>query len=390
MDRFGLQDGISCEAMVNSMDSDLGPPQRPNCEDAGSSPRTSGPLVSIVVPVYNVEQYLRQCVDSILVQSHHNLQVVLVDDGSTDSSGQLCDELAELDQRVVVIHQANRGLPAARNAGLDEATGDFVWFVDSDDWIEQRAVEVLLSAARSHSVDGVRMGYFRATETETVQVQEQLDAQALDYSPGSRELFIDILQGQVGAYACLFFLRRDVFDHVHFDEEVPFMEDRAFVADLLLLNPSVMCVDQPLYYYRKNQASLSYAAESSAWKISSFARASVRAVEATISVYGLHSAQVVGVAHNATNSLGGYIVMCAAKGLVLPEAFLGLAKSRQFKASLGQLTGALQRTRVTPSELVVRLMTKGHARLVWQVGRSLRPAVKLRNFLHRTASKPRK
>lgn len=102
------------------------------------------PLISIIVPIYKVEPYLRKCIDSILNQTHKNLEVILVDDGSPDNCGTICDEYAAQDNRVRVIHKANGGLSSARNAGLDVMTGAYVGFVDSDDWIEPNMYQKLL------------------------------------------------------------------------------------------------------------------------------------------------------------------------------------------------------------------------------------------------------
>ena len=96
--------------------------------------------VSIIVPVYQVESYLRKCLDSILAQTFTDFELILVDDGSTDRSGQICDEYAEMDERVKVIHQQNRGVAAARNNGIACANGDYLCFVDADDWIEDTMI----------------------------------------------------------------------------------------------------------------------------------------------------------------------------------------------------------------------------------------------------------
>ena len=101
-------------------------------------------LVSLIVPVYNARDYLDTCVDSLLHQTHADIQVILVDDGSTDGSADLCDAWADKDARVMVIHRANSGVSAARNAGLDAADGDWLEFVDADDWLEEETVEELL------------------------------------------------------------------------------------------------------------------------------------------------------------------------------------------------------------------------------------------------------
>ena len=102
-------------------------------------------LISVIVPVYNTEKYLGRCVDSIINQTYTNLEIILVDDGSPDNSPAICDEYAKKDQRIKVIHKENGGLSSARNAGLDIAKGDFISFIDSDDWVEKDLFEVLVS-----------------------------------------------------------------------------------------------------------------------------------------------------------------------------------------------------------------------------------------------------
>lgn len=110
-------------------------------------------LVSIIIPVYNVEKYLKQCIESIIGQSYKNLEIIIIDDGSTDSSGNICDAFAKKDARITVIHQKNQGLSCARNAGIDCATGDWIYFIDSDDWVNQAMIENLLNIAVKNNAD---------------------------------------------------------------------------------------------------------------------------------------------------------------------------------------------------------------------------------------------
>lgn len=134
------------------------------------------PLISVIVPVYNVEKYLNQCLDSIIAQTWRNLDIILVDDGSTDNSGAICDEYARTDTRIKVIHKENGGLSAARNTGLDIARGEFIGFVDSDDWIEPNMFEDLYAGFFKSDVsyDNVLFSnamlyeYDDVTETETL------------------------------------------------------------------------------------------------------------------------------------------------------------------------------------------------------------------------------
>lgn len=117
--------------------------------------KTNNPFISVVIPVYNVEQFLEECVDSVLCQTFQDYEIILVDDGATDNSGVICDEYAKNDDRIKVIHRKNGGLSAARNTGLDAATGEYVYFLDSDDWIKNETLQTLVSLAKSDNSDVV-------------------------------------------------------------------------------------------------------------------------------------------------------------------------------------------------------------------------------------------
>lgn len=115
-------------------------------------------LISIIVPVYNVDLYLRDCLDSIVNQTYRNIEIIIVDDGSSDNSGAICDEYGSRDNRIKVIHQANSGVSEARNVGLDIAIGDYILFVDSDDWIDKEVCETVLELAIEQNADIVCFG----------------------------------------------------------------------------------------------------------------------------------------------------------------------------------------------------------------------------------------
>lgn len=116
-------------------------------------------LITIIVPVYNVIDYLPQCLDSLLCQTHSNIEIIIIDDGSSDGCGKMIDEYARLDQRIKVIHTQNSGLSAARNRGLDASSGDYLMFVDSDDYVERDFCKDALNLAISHQVEVVSFGY---------------------------------------------------------------------------------------------------------------------------------------------------------------------------------------------------------------------------------------
>ena len=109
-------------------------------------------LISVVIPVYNIEEYLERCVNSICAQTYPNLEILLVDDGSTDGSGALCDALAEKDTRIRVFHKVNGGSSSARNVGVAQARGDYIGFVDSDDYISENMYELLYEAIKKNDV----------------------------------------------------------------------------------------------------------------------------------------------------------------------------------------------------------------------------------------------
>ena len=134
------------------------------------------PIISVIVPVYKVEKYIHRCVESILNQTFTDFELILVDDGSPDNCGAICDEYAEKDSRVVVIHQENGGLSAARNAGIDWAfansNSEWLTFVDSDDWIHPQMLEKLLGAVRDSSAKISSCGYWEATEQTVYELVE--------------------------------------------------------------------------------------------------------------------------------------------------------------------------------------------------------------------------
>lgn len=127
------------------------------------------PELSIIVPVYKVELYLRRCIDSILAQTFRDFELILIDDGSPDNCGAICDEYAAKDSRIIVIHQENQGVSAARNAGLDIACGTYLGFVDSDDWIEPEMYETMINTAKEKQVDVVVCGIaYRADDGQYI------------------------------------------------------------------------------------------------------------------------------------------------------------------------------------------------------------------------------
>ena len=211
-------------------------------------------LVSIIVPVYNVEEYLGRCVDSILGQTYKNLEVILVDDGATDSSGQICDGYAQRDSRVKVIHKENGGLSSARNAGIDVAAGAFLEFVDSDDWIEPDAVENLLQQALAHQVELVVGGRWDV-RAETGEKTQGLCPVKNEVISGQELVGRIFLWDNCDSSACDKLFARRLFRQIRFPlgkvcEDVPIMY-------LIVLDAGrVAMLDRPIYNYFHRRGSI--------------------------------------------------------------------------------------------------------------------------------------
>ncbi|MRH42701.1 glycosyltransferase [Aquibacillus halophilus] len=173
------------------------------------------PKISIIVPVYNIEQYLRKCLDSILAQTFTDFEVIIVNDGSTDSSGDICDEYAELDNRVRVIHTYNGGLSSARNVGLKLSRGDFVGFIDGDDWVFKDMYQTLYELCNQTNSDISICTMYREIEGEIVYVDRDNYIKEMDNVEAMRQLF----KGNLYRFAVWNKLyTKKCFEHVQFPE----------------------------------------------------------------------------------------------------------------------------------------------------------------------------
>lgn len=142
--------------------------------------------VSIVVPVYNVDKYLKECINSLIIQTYKNIEIILVDDGSTDKSGSICDEFAYKDKRIKTIHKRNGGLSSSREAGINAATGDYIMIVDGDDWIEDCTIEACFQALEAYGgADCVLFSYIKEFENSSVPMHI-MDG-SMFFSPGEAE-----------------------------------------------------------------------------------------------------------------------------------------------------------------------------------------------------------
>lgn len=133
------------------------------------------PLISVIIPVYNVEKYLKRCVDSLVKQTYKNLEIILIDDGSKDSSGKLCDEISKIDKRILVLHKSNGGSSSARNLGIEIATGKYITFVDSDDWLELDTYEYCVNLIKLNQADCIEFNTIMVENANSlIQKKEKL------------------------------------------------------------------------------------------------------------------------------------------------------------------------------------------------------------------------
>lgn len=209
-------------------------------------------MVSIIVPVYNIRTYLPQCAKSLLEQSCRDIEIILVDDGSTDGSGALCDEYAANDSRVRVVHKENGGLSDARNAGLDKASGKWVLFVDGDDYLVRDAVALLLKEA-AEDADFVQFHYH-----ETADTQWQPEAQTANrrVCNDTKEMFEMLYRlGGVAASSCTKLWNRRVFENIRFQKGT-LHEDEELMNHVLPHCHKVIYTDLVIYGYVMRQGSI--------------------------------------------------------------------------------------------------------------------------------------
>ena len=209
-------------------------------------------LISVIVPVYNVEPYLRKCVDSILNQTYRNLEVILVDDGSPDGCPGICDEYAAKDERVKVIHKKNGGLSDARNAGMAVMNGDYLSFVDSDDLLPVDAIETLHRIAVEENADLVIGGHNRFEDTPLSSTDTELFVKR--WTPV--EAMADMLRNGCASWARLY--RRELHQSILFPVG-EINEDEAIVLELLERCNCIAVTNAVVYYYRFRPESITTA-----------------------------------------------------------------------------------------------------------------------------------
>lgn len=214
--------------------------------------------ISVVVPIYNVEKYLPKCIESIISQTYKNLEIILVDDGSTDNSGKIIDEYAKKDSRILAIHKPNGGCSSARNYALDIATGSYIAFADSDDILNEREYEVLYNLIKKHDAD------ISFCELQTISTEEFEQYPNIELKQRKKEelfektitpaeaLNLMILNSEVGNYVALKLFKKELFEGHRFADKV-YYEDVALVYKVIAGAEKIAYTNEKLYFYQINR-----------------------------------------------------------------------------------------------------------------------------------------
>ena len=221
----------------------------------------NAPLISVIVPVYKVERYLPRCIESILRQTYTNFELILIDDGTPDRSGMICDRYAEKDARIRVIHKENGGVSTARNAGIDAAKGEWITFVDADDWVSNDYIEALVTPLLQGQYD-LSVGSIEVREIR--KASKPLKSESLDIINASDERRIAFLCRHefYGPWIKLYSSEIIKKNNVYFVVGMKYGEDLAFVLEYLKYCKKICALEKIIYYYNRlntNAATFSYA-----------------------------------------------------------------------------------------------------------------------------------
>lgn len=230
-------------------------------------------LFSIVVPIYNVEQFLDKCVRSILEQTYTKFELILVDDGSTDSSGKMCDQYEKEDCRITVIHKKNGGLVSARKAGISVAKGDYVVCVDSDDWIDKRHLQKIAKIAHDYYPDIICFGHYEMSEGKKEIFTIPFRKGLYKKSDLEKEIYPQLIRTNIATafpptiWAKVYKMDLYRSEQLLVDDRIKIGEDAACTIPCMLRANSIYIIDEALYYYRRNNVSMTKNKKPFSWDV---------------------------------------------------------------------------------------------------------------------------
>lgn len=225
------------------------------------------PRISVIIPVYNVEAYLRRCLDSVISQHYADIEIILVDDGSSDNSGDICDEYASKDDRIRVIHQENMGLYGARNTGLEVAVGEYISFIDSDDWIEAGTYAYMIKIIDSYYPDIIRFGFKKVLNGKNVMEKKMPYREGIYEGANIWELQLDTISNEnildykktriLSAWSNLYKSSLIMEQDIRFMPEREILnEDYLFVLQVSMAAESIYISDKSFYCYDTREGSI--------------------------------------------------------------------------------------------------------------------------------------
>ena len=231
-------------------------------------------MISIIVPFYNAEAYIGRCIESILAQTYSDFELLLVSDGSNDSSVAICEDYCKRDKRVKIVQKENGGVSTARNKGLDLAKGEYVAFVDSDDYLLDDYLQNSMDIINEYDVDIVRTPYIRKIgKKESIQKFNIPYNKVIKKEDYVSEIYSNIGKGNTIDTACLNVIRRSVIGGIRFNEKISYAEDTLFMINVLESSRNgIYCLDKPsyVYVYNKNEATTLFASEKWVYNIQNF------------------------------------------------------------------------------------------------------------------------
>lgn len=227
-------------------------------------------MISVIIPIYNVEPYLKKCLNTVIGQSYHNLEIILIDDGSTDGSGKICDKYAAKDKRIKVIHKENEGVSIARNIGIRESKGDWLLFIDADDWIDLRLVETcekyfdekidVCFFGHTRAIEDTKKNIWKSENLPKIQLLERTDFINFQNEIFNRDRKSSCNKKMIKAASPCKFYRRSIIEsnNILFPEGIPNGEDGIFNLYVYRFARCGLSVNEILYYNRQRQESATH------------------------------------------------------------------------------------------------------------------------------------
>lgn len=207
--------------------------------------------ISVIIPVYNVEKYLKRCLDSVVNQTYKNLEIILIDDGCTDGSGNICDEYAAKDKRIIVIHKENGGLSNARNKGLDICTGEYISFIDSDDWIEKDFYEYVFNNVKNS--DLLIFDYYITNGKNSKRIKYK----NIEFEISKEKCLMELTKAEIQSYAWNKVYKVNLFDDIRFPKGRNY-EDQAIMHLIVEKSTKIKYCNKAFYNYYQNQNGITH------------------------------------------------------------------------------------------------------------------------------------